>query len=105
MVMDPECEAIVLFISTTKWSIKVTSIDRRTPPNTSLTVYVIQFTAYRSSYVRVPADGGRAYALPSPVLVGEGLLRRQVVSRRHRGAVGLAIVSQLAGWQATHANA
>ena len=42
--MDPEYEAIVLFISTTKWSIKVTSIDRRTPPNTSLTVYIIQFT-------------------------------------------------------------
>ena len=32
--MDPEYEAIVLFISTTKWSIKVISIDRRTPPNT-----------------------------------------------------------------------
>ena len=45
MVMDPECEAIVLFISTTKWSIKVTSIDRRTPPNTSLTVYIMQFTS------------------------------------------------------------
>ena len=43
--MDPECEAIVLFISTTKWSIKVTSIDRRTPPNTSLTVYIIRFTS------------------------------------------------------------
>ena len=43
--MDPECEAIVLFISTTKWSIKVTSIDRRTPPNTSLTVYIMQFTS------------------------------------------------------------
>ena len=48
--MDPECEAIVLFISTTKWSIKVTSIDRRTPPNTSLTVYIIQFAAYHSSW-------------------------------------------------------
>ena len=47
--MDPEYEAIVLFISTTKWSIKVTSIDRRTPPNTSLTVYIIQFAAYHSS--------------------------------------------------------
>ena len=44
--MDPEYEAIVLFISTTKWSIKVTSIDRRTPPNTSLTVYIMQFAAY-----------------------------------------------------------
>ena len=29
--MDPEYEVIVLFISTTKWSIKVISIDRRTP--------------------------------------------------------------------------
>ena len=37
--MDPEGEAIVLFISTTTWSIKVTSIDRRTPPNTSLTPF------------------------------------------------------------------
>ena len=36
--MDPEYEAIVLFTSTTKWSIKVISIDRRTPPNTT-TVY------------------------------------------------------------------
>ena len=48
--MDPECEAIVLFISTTKWSIKVTSIDRRTPPNTSLTVYIMQFAAYGLRY-------------------------------------------------------
>ena len=43
--MDPECEAIVLFISTTKWSIKVTSIDRRTPPNTNTTVYIMQITS------------------------------------------------------------
>ena len=42
--MDPECEVMVLFISTTKWSIKVTSIDRRTPPNTT--------TAYESTTVR-----------------------------------------------------
>ena len=48
--MDPECEAIVLIISTTKWSIKVTSIDRRTPPNTSLTVYIMQFAAYGLRY-------------------------------------------------------
>ena len=46
--MDPECEAIVLFISTTKWSIKVTSIDRRTPPNTidnslRYTIYSLPF--------------------------------------------------------------
>ena len=47
--MDPECEIIVLFISTTKWSIKVTSIDRRTPPNTSLTVCIMQFAAYTCS--------------------------------------------------------
>ena len=50
MVMDPECEAVMLFISTTKWSIKVTSIDRRTPPNTSLTVYIMQFAAYGLRY-------------------------------------------------------
>ena len=50
--MDPECEAIVLFISTTKWSIKVTSIDRRTPPNTSLTVYIIQLiTIYSLPFI------------------------------------------------------
>ena len=39
--MDPEYVTIVLFISTTKWSIKAISIDRRTPPNTNLTVYII----------------------------------------------------------------
>ena len=50
--MDPEHEAIVLFISTTKWSIKVTSIDRRTPPNTSLTVYIIQLiTIYSLPFI------------------------------------------------------
>ena len=48
--MDPKCEAIVLFISTTKWSIKVTSIDWRIPPNTSLTVYIMQFAAYGLRY-------------------------------------------------------
>ena len=45
MVMDPEYEVIVLFISTTKWSIKVISIDRRTPPNTHPTVYIMQITS------------------------------------------------------------
>ena len=45
MVMDPEYEVIVLFISTTKWSIKVISIDRRTPPNTNTTVYIMQITS------------------------------------------------------------
>ena len=45
MVMDPEYEVIVLFISTTKWSIKVISIDRRTPPNTNPTVYIMQITS------------------------------------------------------------
>ena len=59
----------------------------------------------RGLVVRLRPGVGRANALPSPVLVGEGLLRRRVISRRHGGAVGLAIVSQLAGWQATHANA
>ena len=50
--MDPECEVMVLFISTTKWSIKVTSIDRRTPPNTSLTVYIIQLiTIYSLPFI------------------------------------------------------
>ena len=43
--MDPEYEAIVLFTSTTKWSIKVISIDRRTPPNTNTTVYIMQITS------------------------------------------------------------
>ena len=43
--MDPEYEVIVLFISTTKWSIKVISIDRRTPPNTNTTVYIMQITS------------------------------------------------------------
>ena len=56
-------------------------------------------------HVSLSPDGGRGNALPSPAAMRVGLPRRRVVSRRHRGAVGLAIVSQLAGWQATHANA
>ena len=43
--MDPEYEVMVLFISTTKWSIKVISIDRRTPTNTNPTVYIMQITS------------------------------------------------------------
>ena len=58
-----------------------------------------------SYHVRVRPIWGRPNALPNPVPVGEGFRRRRVMSRRHRGAVGLAIVSQLAGWPATHANA
>ena len=55
--------------------------------------------------VSLRAGGGRGNALPSPAVRDGGLRRRRVVSRRHGGADGLAIVSQLAGWPATHANA
>ena len=52
--MDPEYEVIVLFISTTKWSIKVISIDRRTPPNTNTTVYIMQITSLPFKTVVAP---------------------------------------------------
>ena len=48
--MDPEYEAIVLFISTIKWSTKAISIDRRTLSNTNLTVYIIQFMDWSEDY-------------------------------------------------------
>ena len=50
--MDPECETIVLFTSTTKRSTKWIRVDRRTLPSTNLTVYNMSDAPTRyTSYV------------------------------------------------------